>query len=130
VIVLDASALVDVLLERPRGAWVGGRIAGELGAAPSLIDLEVLSALRKRVQAGEIPAARGAAAVADLESVRVRRYPMVRLLERIWQLRDLAGPYDASYLALAEALEAPLVTTDDRLARTAGHRATIEGFPG
>jgi predicted nucleic acid-binding protein len=130
-IVLDAAALVDVLLELPRGAWVAERIAEEpVLAAPHLIDLEVASAVRNRVLTRDIPATRGAAALHDLESLTIRRYPATRLLERIWQLRDVVTPYDAAYLALAEALVARLVTTDDRLGRTTGHHARIESYPG
>jgi predicted nucleic acid-binding protein len=130
VIVVDASAAVDVLLERPRGAWVTERLHDERLAAPHLIDLEVASAVRKRVRAGDIPAARGAAAIADLEALALDRYPATRLLARIWELREIATAYDAAYIALAEALEARLVTTDERLARASGHRATIESYAG
>lgn len=129
-IVLDASAAVDLLLERLRGAWVAARIATEPSLhAPHLLDLEVASTLRKRERLGEIPAARGAAALADLSALPLTRYPTTALLSRIWQLRGTLTPYDAAYVALAEALDAPLVTTDDCLARSTGHRARIEAFP-
>jgi len=60
----------------------------------------------------------------------IRRYPATRLLERIWRLRGALSAYDAAYVALAEALDAPLVTTDRRLAQAEGHGARIEAFPG
>jgi predicted nucleic acid-binding protein len=131
VIVLDASAAIDLLLElEPRLDWVETHVSGGSIHAPSLIDLEVASAMRKLVRAGVIESRRAEIALADLVALPLARYPSTRLLARIWELRANVTPYDAAYVALAEALEAPLVTTDDRLARTAGHRAQIESFPG
>lgn len=129
-IVLDASAALDLLLERGhRGEWVADRVAREgLVAAPHLIDLEVASAVRRREASGDIGPARGRAALEDLASMPLRRYPATALLGRVWDLRRTLTAYDAAYVALSEVLEAPLVTMDERLARSAGHRATIESF--
>jgi predicted nucleic acid-binding protein len=132
VIVLDASAALDLLLERgDRGEWVARRVAREgVVAAPHLLDLEVASAVRRRERSGEIGAARGRAALEDLAVMPLRRYPATALLGRVWQLRGTLTAYDAAYVALAEALGAPLVTMDERLGRSGGHRATIEAFGG
>ena len=131
-IVLDASATVELLVERGvTGEWVRERVAAvDSVHAPHLIDLEVLSALRRLVRKREIGLDQGRLALHELSRMPIRRYPSTRLLERIWQLRENLTPYDAAYVALAEALAAPLLTTDDRLARSTGHRAAIEGFSG
>jgi len=73
-----------------------------------------------------LPARRGREAIADLEDFPLERFPHTVLLPRIWQLRNNLTAYDAAYVALAEALEAPLVTCDTKLANSTGHRATIE----
>ena len=131
-IVLDASAVVDLLLERgERGAWVERRLVREdVVAAPHLIDLEVASAIRRRELAGELGSARGRASLGDFAMMPLRRYPASALLDRIWQLRPNLTAYDAAYVALAEALEAPLVTMDGGIGRSVGHGAKIEAFPG
>jgi predicted nucleic acid-binding protein len=126
-VVADASLIADLLLDAgERGAWAAEQVAAvQLMHAPHLIDVEVASAARKRVHAGEATVGRAHAALDDLKMLAIRRYPMVDLLDRIWELRHRLTPYDASYVALAEALELPLVTTDARLARAGGHRAEI-----
>lgn len=129
-IVADASLVVDYLLDDgARGTWSADRIAtaGSLHA-PHLIDLEVVSSARKAVRRGFVTAERAETAVLDLEDLALQRYPVVRLLQRIWELRDVLTPYDGAYVALAEALRLPLATTDDRLARTHGHGAEIVAF--
>jgi predicted nucleic acid-binding protein len=127
VIVLDASAAVELVLGTAVGSRVRERVGGsETLHAPHLIDLEVAQALRRLVTADEITAHRADGAVSDLGALRVRRYPHDVLLPRVWALRDGLTAYDAAYVALAEALDAPLVTRDARLARSGGHQATIE----
>ena len=131
-LVPDASLVVDLLVDGgDRGAWAADRIssAGSLHA-PHLLDLEVVSALRNRVARGELSTRRAAEALDDFEKLPVRRYPATPLLERIWQLRNRLTSYDAAYVSLAEALDVPLVTTDQRLARAGGHRAQVVAFTG
>jgi predicted nucleic acid-binding protein len=131
-LVPDASLVVDLLVDGgDRGAWAADQIssAGRLHA-PHLLDLEVVAALRNRVARGELSARRGAEALGEFGALPVRRYPAGALLERIWQLRNRLTPYDAAYVSLAEALDVPLVTTDQRLARAGGHLATVLAFSG
>lgn len=127
-IVLDASAALEVLLRSPAAARIEERIfaAGESLHAPHLIDLEVAQVLRRLAAAGAIDGERGRQALADQADLPLTRYPHDLLLPRIWELRGNATAYDAAYLALAEALAAPLVTRDARLAAAPGHRAEVE----
>jgi predicted nucleic acid-binding protein len=127
-IVVDASALLELLLNTAAGARVAARLFAprESLHAPHLIDLEVAQVLRRYSLAGALDAARGAEALEDLADVPLRRYPHDVLLPRIWDLRRNATAYDAAYLALAEALDAPLVTRDRALASIPGHAARVE----
>jgi len=127
-IVVDASVLVDLLRRfEDRGAIENRLLRGDENLhAPHLVDLEITHALRRFVLIGDMPPARAEEALEDLADIRIDRYPHSVLLPRIWELRDSLTAYDAAYVALAEALEAPLVTRDARLARTRGHRARIE----
>ena len=127
-IVVDASALHEVLLRTPAAQAVEGRLFDpeETLHAPHLLDVEVAQVIRRYAVNGEIDGERGGAALEDLAVVPLRRYPHDLLLPRVWELRNNLTAYDAVYIALAEALEAPLLTRDRRLAAAAGHRATIE----
>ena len=126
-IVVDAAAIVDYLLGRePGGSWVGDQLdRARRPCAPHLLDFEVASALRRLVLARELSSERGRGALEDLRDLRVVRYPARRLLDAIWRLHDNLTAYDAAYVALAEALDLPIVTTDERLARSTGHTAEI-----
>ncbi|MDR3722122.1 MAG: type II toxin-antitoxin system VapC family toxin [Candidatus Acidoferrales bacterium] len=125
--VVDASAILEVLLRTPAARHVDRLIfaAGETLHAPHLIDLEVAQVLRRYVRSSIISAERGAEALADLADFPLTRYPHLILLNRIWQLRGGVTTYDAAYLALAEALDARLVTRDRALAK-AGSRARVK----
>ena len=126
-IVADASVLVDLLRgSHDRDAIEHRLLTGESLHAPHLVDLEILQALRRFVRIGEMSRDRAEEVLVDLYDLRLDRYPHTELVSRIWELRDSLTAHDAAYVALAEALEATLVTRDARLARTAGHRARIE----
>lgn len=129
--VLDASAAVDMLLgNEPRAQWVVERMRHHARPlhAPSVLDVEVAAAFRRLCRREVLSARRGEEALLDLVDLPVSRHHHLALLPRMWQLRATVTAGDAAYLALAETLETPLVTTDDRLARSQGHRVQIEGF--
>jgi predicted nucleic acid-binding protein len=128
VIVLDASAAIEMLLRTTAGGRVEARVAmrRESLHAPHLIDLEVAQVLRRHAVAGMIAPGRGRQALEVLHDIAMIRYPHNTLLDRIWQLRDNLNAYDAAYVALAEALDAPLLTCDRKLAAPGQHRARIE----
>jgi predicted nucleic acid-binding protein len=128
VIVLDASAAIEWLLQSPAGARVERRIFSRTPAlhAPHLLDIEVAQVLKRHVANRAITAARAEEALQDLGDVPLTRYPHDIFLWRVWELRDTLTAYDAVYVALAEALGAPLITCDRQLASAAGHRARVE----
>jgi predicted nucleic acid-binding protein len=128
VIVIDASALLEVLLRTPVGSAVEARItenAGELHA-PHLLDLEITHALRRYALSRILGVDRCQRALTRLSDFPLYRHPHEHLVPRVWELRDNLSAYDAAYVALAETLLAPLVTHDQRLANSAGHRAQVE----
>jgi predicted nucleic acid-binding protein len=128
VIVVDASAALELLLGAPAASAVEWRLFGanETLHAPHLIDVEVAHALRRYALAGDMSAERGRAAPEDLADLSLRRSPHEVLLPRVWELRANLTAYDAINVALAEALDAPLFTRDRRLPGAAGHRARVE----
>jgi predicted nucleic acid-binding protein len=128
VIVVDASVMVEVLLRVPGAERLEARLTGlgERLCAPALLDVEVAQALRRYTGRGELTPARGAEAIQLLVDFPLVRYPHAPLLARIWELRANLTAYDAAYVALAEALRAPLLTADARLAASPGHGAEIE----
>jgi len=119
VIVLDASAAVDLLVDQePNASWVASTIASEPEwHGPELIDTEILQALRSRVARGVLVEDVASQIVSDLLAIPLRRYPQLPFVSRVWALRGQLTAHDALYVALAEALDATLVTTDRRLAR-------------
>lgn len=127
-IVVDASALLEALLRTSAAKAVEDRLFATRQTlyAPHLLDVEVAQVIRRYAANGEIDAERGRLALVDLADFPLRRYPHEFLLPRIWDLRNNLTAYDAAYVALAEALDTPLLTRDRRLAMATGHRAQIE----
>jgi predicted nucleic acid-binding protein len=126
--VLDASALVELLLGTETGRKVAARIADPALAihVPHLADVEVAQALRRYVREGALDADSAAAALEDLRSLDLERHGHEPLLDRVWALRDNMTAYDAVYVALAEALDGTLLTCDGRLARAPGLSRRVE----
>jgi predicted nucleic acid-binding protein len=126
VIVVDASVLAPALADDDSdGDRARERLRGEQLAAPELIDLEVVSTFRRAARAGKLDGRRSAQALTDLAALPLRRVPHLPLLARVWELRDNISAYDASYVALAEALGTVLVTADGRVERAAGIRCEV-----
>lgn len=127
-IVLDASAAAAVVLnERGSAEQVRARLAETRGAAhvPHLFDLEVLQAIRGHLRGGRLEQSHAERALVSASQLRLRRWEHHPFRDRIWELRENATAYDAVYLALAEMLDLPLVTTDAKLAAT-GSSARVE----
>ena len=129
-IVLDASAAVDWLLQTPAGQRIEERIYAGKDTLHTihLLDVEFAQVLRRLVREGTVTRKRAEEAIEDLTAVRVTRYAPILLIHRIWQLRQNLTAYDAAYVALAEGLKAPLITRDQRIAAAPGHSAAIEVF--
>ncbi len=125
--VVDASIVASALGDDGSdGARTRARLVGERLFAPELIDLEVASVWRRAARAGWLDGRRARQAFADLASLRLARAPHRPLVSRIWELRHNLTPYDAAYVALAEGLEACLLTADRHLARAPGIHCDIE----
>ena len=127
-VVLDASAAVEMLLHGSAGTEVRRRIVGHELHVPYLVEIEVAEALRNAVRRARLSPDRGRDALDDLAELPIVPYPLGALRERVWELGTNVTAYDAVYVALAEALDAPLVTCDGRLARAPGLRARVELF--
>lgn len=126
-IVVDASILASALGDDGSdGERARGRLAGERLFAPQLVDLEVASVWRRAARAGRLGGRRASQALTDLAELPLARAPHQPFMSRIWELHDNLTPYDAAYVALAETLEAPLLTADRRLARAPGVRCEVE----
>lgn len=128
-IVLDSSAALEALVGQPVDPVLFERItsAREIHA-PHLIDVEVLSGLRRLVRLGLVDPNRASDARRDLGDLAIIRYPHTLLLDRMWSLRENLSAYDAAFVALAESLQMPVITCDARLARAPGHTASFELF--
>ena len=127
-IVVDASAVLEALLRTPAARAVEKRLFEPFQTlhAPHLLDVEVAQVMRRYAANREIDAERARMALADLADFPLHRYPHDFLLPRVWDLRNNLTAYDAMYIALAEVLDAPLLTRDKRLASAPGHHARIE----
>jgi predicted nucleic acid-binding protein len=127
-IVVDASALIEILLRTERADRLMERAfsGSEQMHAPQLLDIEVTQVLRRLVRQKDIAPSRAAQALEDLANLLIERHDHQPMVQRIWQLRDSLSAYDGTYVALAEALAAPLLTCDAKLAGVHGHRATVE----
>jgi predicted nucleic acid-binding protein len=128
VIVLDASAAVELLTGGPLANAIQRKLAERAGSllVPHLLDVEVVSAIRRLVSARRIDSHRSGELLADLAALPAERLAHTPLLGRIWELRHNFTPYDAVYIALAEATNSVLYTSDEKLVR--GHRARVELF--
>jgi predicted nucleic acid-binding protein len=130
VIVLDASASIDWLLQTAVGQQIENRIysRGESLHAPHLLDLEVAQVLRRLVREAAVSVPRADQAIQDLLDLRLTRYPHFVFLPHIWRLRHNLSAYDAAYVALTERLGATLLTRDTRLASALRHKQSVELF--
>ena len=127
-IVLDASVVVELLLRTPDASRIEARVfgAGEALHAPQLLDIEASHVLRRFTLAGDLSPAHAAAALDVLGVMPLVRHAHTVMLPRIWEIRGNLTAYDAAYVALAEGLDATLLTWDRRLGRAAGHTARVE----
>jgi predicted nucleic acid-binding protein len=130
VIVFDSSAAVALISGiGPTRESLIERVQGEPEmAAPHLLDAEVARAFRRLARSGEVSPAEVPTFLEELVGLRISRYPHTALIPRVWELRDTVETYEAFYVALAEVMACPLVTSDGRLARAHGHGADIELF--
>lgn len=127
-IVVDASALLESVVGDQPDPELVMRLASDELHAPHLVDVEILHALRVLVTRNSASARRVEAARTDFFGLDITRYPHVPLANRMWELRRNLSAYDATYVALAEALEVPLVTTDERISRAPRLGAVIEVY--
>jgi predicted nucleic acid-binding protein len=127
VIVVDASAVLEVLLRTPLAGSLETCLfaPGETLHAPQLLDVEVTQVLRRYAQSGALSPRRAREALDDLLDFPIERYPHAPFVIRAWELKDNLTAYDAVYMALAEGLQATLLTRDARLAKAPGIKARV-----
>ena len=124
--VVDATVVASALVDGGReGTWAAEQLASGPLAAPHHMPVEVASVLRRAVRHGEISQDAAALALQDLRDLRITLFPFAPFARRVWALRDNVSAYDAWYVALAEALDIPLVTLDVRLGRAPGCRCAF-----
>jgi predicted nucleic acid-binding protein len=127
VLVVDASVLAPVVADDgPDGQRFRDHLRGEAVAGPDLLRIEVTSVLRRHAHAGRLTVDQATAAVHDVLDFPISVFPTEPLLQRVWDLRDNLSLYDACYVALAEALDTPLLTADRRLAHAPGIDCPVE----
>jgi predicted nucleic acid-binding protein len=124
--VCDASALVALLLDSgPDGQWATRALSGAALAAPSLVAYETANIIRRHELAGTVSPDQAVQAHGDLLALAIEHWPYELLAARAWELRRNLSSYDASYVALAELIDATLVTLDRRIGRTPGLRCIV-----
>jgi len=130
--VLDASALLELILHTPKSVLVAERIADPAEGlhVPHLVDVEIAQALRRYVRVEDLDAAGAAEALADLHALDLQRHAHEPLLDRVWTLRENLSAYDATYVALAEVLDTKVLTCDAPLSRAPGMVRRIELITG
>jgi predicted nucleic acid-binding protein len=127
--VIDASAILELIAGPAPDQRLRRRALTGHGAAPELIDLEAASVIRRTVLAGEVDPDVGRERLQEIKNTPISRTAHRPLLSRIWELRDAITAYDATYVALAEQLDVPLLTCAAKLGRSNGHRAEIVVYP-
>ena len=127
--VVDISAMIEMLAGAQPDVALRKRVLRGQLAAPELFDIEAASVLRKLARTGAMSEANAASVLTDIANAPVARAPHLPLIDRVWQLRHCVSAYDATYIALAERLEVPLLTCDAKLAGSHGHAARIELYP-
>lgn len=129
-VVVDASAIVAALVDAgPDGEWATIELTRDDLAAPHLMPVEAANILRRAVIAGDLSADVATLAHADLARLRVELFPYEPHADRVWELRDNLTAYDAWYVAVAEAIDAPVITLDRRVARATGPRCSFRTPP-
>jgi predicted nucleic acid-binding protein len=129
VLIVDTSAVIGALTGRPPAVALLERLATDSDlSAPHLLDVEFLHALRRLVLGDRLSEDRAADARADFAALAITRYEHTMVADRVWELRHSLTAYDGTFVALAELLDAPLITLDGRLSRASGHSATVELF--
>ncbi len=124
-IVVDASAILELLFATPCGLAVADKIRDEELAAPQLLLVECVQVLRRAEARGDVTTILGGELIRDLEQLDLHYIDHDLLVQRIWELRHNLTAYDAAYVAAAELLEAELVTTDERMSGAPGNRARV-----
>lgn len=123
--VVDASVVVSAVADDVVGSWAREQLGEHTLLAPHLLPVEVASSLRRLATGGRIPGPAAEAALADALDLGIDLVPFEPFASRVWQLRDTLTPYDAWYVAVAEAFDVPLATLDARLVRATGPRCTF-----
>lgn len=128
-LVVDASCLFQIVIGGPAAGAIRARLAVDGDhVAPHIVDVEVFGVIRREHRLGRLDGTQAAQAVDELQAWPGERFGHRLLLDRAWQLRDNVRGWDAMYVALAEALDATLVTTDRRLAAASGPACRIEAL--